>query len=229
MANPLLVTAYLATGLAGDTAPHLDSLLVKALCIFHPKAIPGYKVDRAIPAPPQAEIPIPILRRTLGPWSVPCCSDPILGHTASDRHEHFVKKIGVENAGLLAPESRLVVSTTNTWTKSHRQSLRTRTIDRVCWFAMGHRREVLKTLKRIKFLGKKISYGNGRVAKWTVEDAERDWTWFTPWDQYGTVLMRTLPIGPWLPGNLIGFRRNFGGVVDPYWHPERHTEIVVPC
>lgn len=229
MADPLLITARLANSLAGDRAPHLDSLLVSVLCLYHEKGAPGYKVDRSLPAPPQAEIPIPVPRRTLGPWSVPCCSDPILGFVAVDCHEHFVKKIGVEHAGLLAPDSRLVVSTTNTWTKSHRQPIRKRTVDRVCWFAMGHRKEVLGVLQRVKFLGKKISYGNGRVAEWTVERIGRDHSWFALCEEHGTVLMRTLPIGGWLPGDLIGFRRDFGGVVDPYWHPSRFAEIVTPC
>jgi hypothetical protein len=41
--------------------------------------------------------------------------------------------------------------------------------------------------------------------------------------------MRTLPAGPWLPPDLIDFRPDFGAAVPPYWHPDRYTEIVVPC
>lgn len=233
----LLVTARLAGGLAGDRAPNLDSLLVWMLAIHHPKGVPGYKVDRALPPPPQAEVPIPIARRTLaqqtpgGPvaWEVPRCSDPILGCVAADHHEHFVKKIGVEHAGLLDPKSRTVVSTTNTWTKSYRLPLRKRTVDRVCWFAVGNRKGLLTVLRRVRFLGKKVSCGHGLVAEWTVDRIDADYTWFAPWDGRGTVLMRTLPIGDWLPADLTGYRRDFGGVVDPYWHPDRFGEIVVPC
>jgi hypothetical protein len=228
MSDNLLITVKLLNGLGGTDAPRLDSLLESALSLYHPKAVPGYKIDRSLPAPPQANIPLPILRRRLEDWQIGACSDPILSTPAAEYHEHFVKKLAVEHAGLLSPESRLVVSTTNTWMKSHRQPIQKRVIDRICWFAVGNRRHVLEVLRRVKFLGKKVSYGNGRTAEWTVERIDRDYSWFAP-SLEGTVLMRTLPIGDWLPGDLIGFKRDYIGVCSPYWHPDRRAEAVVPC
>lgn len=225
--DPLLVTARLLTELGGTEAPQLDGLLEWLLSLHHHKGEPGYKIDRSRPAPPQGQIPIPLVRRRLGPWLVGACSNPILGHVASDRHDHVAKRISVENAGLLAPDKRVVVATTNSWTKSYRLPLRSRIVPVVSWFAMGDRRELLHVLRRCTSLGKKVSIGKGRVAEWTVERIEHDYSWFAP-SEYGLVLMRSLPIGPWLPDGLIGARHDYRSCVPPYWHPERHSEAVVP-
>jgi hypothetical protein len=228
----LLVTARLLNGLGGHEPPALDGLLEYALSPYHPGAVPRHAVDRSLPAPPMAAIPIPILRRRLGGWPVACCSDPIVGLAADDRHEHVNRRLAVEEAALLAPEARLVVSTTNSWTKSYRIPLRRRVVPAVCWFAVGDRKRVLGVLRRVHSLGKKVSIGHGRVAGWTAERVEHDYSWFAPLpdDPTRLVLMRTLPGGPWLPmDNLVGYRRDFGACVAPYWHPARATEILRPA
>ena len=74
----------------------------------------------------------------------------------------------------------------------------------------------------------RLSDGYGVVREWTVERIDADLSWFAP-SEVGPVLMRPLPVGPWLPDNLTGARRDFGACVPPYWHPERYGEIVVPC
>lgn len=227
MTTPLLVTARLETAIAED-APRLDSLLEMVLSLHHAKGRPGHKIDRARPAPPQAEIPIPLMRRDLGPWKVASCSDPIYGDCSTEYVEHIAKRIAVEESPLLAPDRRVVVSTTNSWTKSYRLPLRMRRIDTVHWFAFAERRSLLKVLRRVDYLGKKRSVGNGRVSAWEAKAIETDFSWFAP-SPSGPVLMATLPLGPWLPNGLIGARRGFGGVCPPYWHPDRYAEIVVPC
>ena len=214
--------------LAGDV-PRLDALLEAALAVFHEKGIPGYKIDRSGPCPPQGEIPIPLLRRRLGPWMVGACSDPIYPDCAAQYVEHFTKKLGVENwPPLLGEENRLVVSASNSWTKSYRLPLRIRRIDRVSWFAVADRKSLLKALNHIEFLGKKRSYGYGQVVKWDAAEVSRDYSWYASMSG-GTVLMATLPAGDWLPAGLLGARRAFGGCVPPYWHPDRYAEIVTPC
>jgi hypothetical protein len=231
-ADNLLVTARLVSGLGGHEPPKLDALLEYALSPYHPGAVPRHMVDRALPAPPMGAIPIPLLRRRLGLWVVGCCSDPIVGVPAADYHEHVNKRLATEEASLLAPESRLVVSTTNSWTKSYRIPIRRRCVAAVCWFAIGSRREMLRAVRHVKALGKKVSIGNGRIAEWTVERIDHDYSWFAPSpdDPTRLVLMRTLPIGPWLPmDSMIGWRRDFGGVCPPYWHPERGCEVVRPA
>lgn len=232
MSDNLLITARLASSLGGHEPPKLDALLEYALSPYHPGAVPRHAVDRSLPPPPMAAIPIPIARRRLGEWAIGCCSDPIIGIPSADDHEHVNKRLATEEAAMLAPDRRLVVSTTNSWTKSYRIPIRRRVIPAICWFVVGNRREILKVLRRgVHALGKKVSIGNGRVAEWTVERVDHDYSWFAPWpdDHAKLVLMRTLPIGPWLPmENLVGYRRDFGGVCPPYWHPSRGTERVVP-
>jgi hypothetical protein len=106
-------------------------------------------------------------------------------------------------------------------------------VDRVAWFAAGDRREVLKLLKRVPAVGKKVAHGYGRVLRWEVERLQDGrphdhWPWW--WDSEGApVLMRPLPAGPWLPAGLLGARPDYGACTDPYWHPSRFTEVVVPC
>ncbi|MGE4195968.1 MAG: hypothetical protein AB7G11_02435 [Phycisphaerales bacterium] len=236
MSDSLLVTARLASPLAGDP-PHLDGLLESVLSLHHAKGDPGYKIDRNRPAPPQAAIPIPIARRTVeqgGPdgevreWVVGCCSSPILGTVLSESVEYVAKRIAVEHSGWLAPDSRLVVSTTNSWTKSYRLPLRVRVVDRVAWFTVGDRQSVRRTLKKVRWIGKKVSIGYGRVVEWTVERTDADYSWFAPSD-HGPVLMRPLPVTDAWPPGLLGVRRDFGACCPPYWHPERYTEILIPC
>jgi hypothetical protein len=225
--DPLIITARMAGKLAGD-APRLDGLLEAQLSLFHAKAVPGYKITRNGPAPAQGEIPIPMRRERLGDWLVGRCSDAILPEPSAETVEHIAKRIGVEDAGLLHPQARVVVSTTNSWTKSYRLPLRIRLVDRVVWFAVADRRECLKLLRRVEAIGKKIADGYGRVGEWAIERIDADCSWFAPSDG-GPVLMATLPVGPWLPKGLLGAREHFGAAAPPYWHPERYTEIVVPC
>jgi len=225
--DALLITAHLASPLAGD-APQLDALLEYLLSLHHHKGVPGYKIDRSLPAPSQAEIPIPIPRRTLGEWEVALCSDPIYPACAEEYVDHVNKRIAVEEAAMLAPGRRLVVSTTNSWTKSYRLPLRIRRIDRVRWFTVGRPSRVLRVLRRATSIGKKISVGYGRVASWEADPIVRDLSWFAPSDS-APVLMRTLPVGAWLPPGLVGARKDYGAAVPPYWHPGRYTEIVRPA
>jgi hypothetical protein len=227
MSRPLLVTALLDGVLAGD-APRLDGLLEAMMSPHQGKGRPGSKVDRNFPAPPQAEIEIPLLRRRLGPWVVGACSDPIYPEPRSEGVEHVCKRIAPELAPLLAPTALRKITTSNSWTKSYRLPLRIRLIDRVAWFAVADRRPLLKVLRRVDALGKKASIGYGRVREWRIEDVAGDYSWYLP-TETGPVLMATLPAGDWLPSMLTGFRRGFGAAAPPYWHPDRYTEIVVPC
>lgn len=227
MHRPLLVKARLV-GLIANKAPRLDSLLEATLAFHHPKADSGYKIDRSRPAPLQGEIPIPLRREWLGDWYVARCSDPICGEAVTETVEHVNKRIGVEQADLLASSSRLVVSTTNSWTKSYRLPMRISLVNEIRWFAVANRRELLCELRRVRSLGKKGSLGYGRVVEWTVDEAKEDLSWFAP-TEAGLLLMATLPVGDWVPKGILGARRSFGGATPPYWHPERFGEIVVPC
>lgn len=236
--RPLRVVAHLASPLAGNSPPQLDALLEWCLCFYiasisESRGV-GYsrsKITRADPCYGQGEIPIPIKRTWLGGWLVAHCTNAILSPVRHDGREFINKRIGVEHAELLAPNKRLVVSTTNSWTKSYRLPLRIRNVESIVWLCVGDRREIKRRLsKEVHSLGKKVSDGYGRVSGWEVEEADFDEriTWYAAHES-GEVLMRTMPVGDWLPKNLVGAKRDFGACTPPYWHPERYTEIVTPC
>lgn len=237
MDDTLRVVAHLDSMLAGEP-PMLDSLLVYLSCRMagKPEGLENFKVDRSRPCPDSSNVPISLLRRNVAGWNIALCTSPILDEAIHDGTEHIAKRIGVEHSNLIAPTERKVVTTTKAWTKSYRLPLRVRRVDRVAWLCRGNARELRKSLKQIPAIGKKIADGYGRVASWEVErievDAHRYWPWWE-WSEGGAgppVLMRPLPLA-WdgLPANLIGARRDFGACVDPYWHGDRYTEIVVPC
>jgi len=162
-------------------------------------------------------------------WLVGVCSSPILAKPDAEAVDYLAKRIGVERAGLLASEQRRVIATGNSWTKSYRLPLRIRLVHAVSWLAVGGCKEVRNVLSRhAKAIGKKVAHGYGIVARWEVERADEDWAWFAP-TEHGVLLMRPLPWSEALPADLVGARRDFGACVPPYWHPERYTEIVVPC
>ena len=232
MADALRLVAHLGSALAGDP-PHLDALLVYVASRLGGKhAEPGYKIDRSRPCPDTSLIPIPLLRNRVGGQSVARCSSPIMPEPTAETVEYICKRIAVEHAGQLAPAERKVVSTTNGWTKSYRLPLRIRTVSCVVWLCVGDRREILKALRYVPAVGKKIADGYGRVARWECErlgDApHRHWPWWID-SEAGPVLMRPLPVAAGLPPGLLGARRDFCSVSDPYWHPDKYTEAVVPC
>lgn len=225
------VTAVLSSPLAGD-APYLDGLLEFEMAQRQGKA---QTIQRGQPAPPVGEIHIPCLRGVFaGVSGIPRCSAPILA-PENVRHEHYAKRLRVENSGLLREGQRLVVATGNTWTKSYRLPLKISNVAKVSWFIGGSKWRPLKSLlDSVHSIGKKRSHGYGRIAEWQFEEIEHDWSWFAPCE-HGTLLMRVLPwredVLPWCDDRpkLIGWKRWFGGVCPPYWHPDRYMEVAVPC
>lgn len=233
MTTPLLITAHLSAPLAGDP-PQLDSLFEWLLSPFEERfrkqqesGVPHHRVDRALPAPEQGVIRIPIERVWLGKHLVARCSNPILPVPRADAADHICKRIAVEHASLLYKPERKIITTTNAWTKSYRLPLRIRLVDKVCWFASGTGRNIRKALRDANAIGKKVADGYGRVREWIIEEVKEDFSWFAQ-----GVLMRTLPLlidgRAWLQEKL-GWKRSFGACCPPYWHQERFAEIAVPC
>lgn len=204
----------------------LDALLEDLMARHHGQLL---RIDRGQPAPEPGSIHLPMLRGSIGGVAmIPRCSSPIVP-SGKMRHEHYAKRIGVENADMLRDDSQLVVAVGNSWTKSYRLPLAIRDVDRVVWFVGGSKRDTLYSLlRRVHAIGKKRSQGFGRVAKWQVEWCDHDYSWFAASDD-GVVLMRPLPACADLPNNLTGHRPDFGACLPPYWHPDRYMEIVKPC
>jgi hypothetical protein len=223
--KPLKITAWLDAPLAGEI-PMLDSIVEWSMSLHLDSICPGVK--RAGPDEPvePGTIPIPIRRRRVGRFPVPLCSAGITPAPIIDTHEHFHMSM----AGIRATETcdRRVLSVKSGQHRSYRLPLRVRVVDRVCWYVVGRAKDLRRWLRGVPAVGKKTAYGYGLVARWEVEPAGEDWSWFAP-SPAGPVLMRPLPAEVDLPDGLIGYRRWFGSPVPPYWQRNLYTEIVQPC
>lgn len=233
MIEPLLVKASLASPLAGD-APHLDAIMEYVLSPYCPGRRPGEKLNRGLPCPVQRMIRIPLPIRKIVDmdgkvWQVAACSSPILSASDSESVEYVNSRFTAEDADLLKESSRGYLNVTGGHFKSHRVPVRVRRVGTVAWFAVGVRREVLKVVRRVQAIGHKRSVGYGKVAKWTVERTDADYSWFAPTGNGQPMLMRPLATGDHIPKVLLGSRPDFGACVPPYWHQDRFTELVVPC
>ena len=228
--EPLRVTAMMTGGIGGHV-PQLDALLVELAAHAPGSGSRGPMPTRHEPAPDPYDVPpgVGLDRAEIGGWPVYRTSAPILSSGAREGVEHFVKRIDVSRAEMLAPDRRVQVCHTNSWTKAYRLPLRKFYTPAVAWLCVGDRNRLLKLLLPVRQLGAKLRHGHGAVAEWSVEPIEDDWSWYGPGPDGKPLLMRAIPFGPWLPDNLVGYRRHFGACAPPYWHPERFAEVVVPC
>lgn len=234
------VTAKLNSPLAGDP-PMLDSICEVAMCGLMLSVqetdrtgrhtFPIVPAGQEVPLQDLGKIPIPIARDVIDGLPIPRASAPIIPVPKHDTHGYYHKKFEVEHASLLKPKERTKITASGGRFKSFRLPLRLRTIDRVVWFAAikqspSELRKLLK--KRVQAIGKKTSFGYGRIKAWIVESCDSDCSWFAD-SEDGLVLMRPLPLGSHLPKNLVGSRPDFGAVCGPYWQQNLWRERVVPC
>ncbi|HEY3967269.1 MAG TPA: hypothetical protein VGM05_22105 [Planctomycetaceae bacterium] len=239
---PLKVTARLLEPIAGIDPPHLDSILECVMRPLVPSILKSSNGNRHIGADAMrtGTIPIPIDRKFVAgyPHPIARCSSPIMGHVHRDGVEHFARRLDTSDPHLLAEENRKQVNHTGGEFKASRLPLRVRVVNEIVWFCMGRgsnsargkggASEMRNRLKRVDCIGKKSSYGYGRVAEWIVEPAQDDWSWFAPTDD-GPMLMRTLPSCVAMPKGLWGFRPSFAAPVSPYFDPALLCEVITPC
>lgn len=221
--RPLKVTVVLSSALANDP-PHLDSLLER---------LEGERrgnqdgVSRARPAPEPGWCDLPLARERLGGFLVARASSPIFT-AGTDAVGYVAKRFPADRADLLAPGHPVSVAVNNGTYKGYRLPVRRRDAGRVVWFCVGDADGLRAALAELTGLGSRRGIGAGAVAWIEVEPIKADWSWFAP-SEAGPVLMRPLPVGPWLPEDLVGARRDFGACAAPYWHGSRYGEIVTPC
>lgn len=226
MPHALKITAWLTEPLVGQP-PHFDSLLVSRVARLR-AAPPIERTSRL----PEKTLPIPLKCHRVGRFLVPLVSSPIWVAQATWL-EYFHSRTSFEWADWLNVDERLSISQSSGPYKTIRLPMLVQRVERIVWFAVGTGREIRKLLRHVHALGKKRSFGFGRVARWDCEvlgDPPHPlWPWWIDGDQ-GPVLMRPVPAEcPELPAGLLGCRLDFGACCDPYWHPGRFTEILVPC
>jgi hypothetical protein len=230
-----LVTCELASGLGGAHPPGLDSLVEMRLATILrlPKL---WRTDRNPPSLYDTTLSrMPIEFTRLNGWPVPHVSACVLSEVADDRHKHFHRRFPInESAEILTAGDRGMVATANHWTKSYRLPLRVRLVQSLSWIVDLRMRpcDLLSLVGGVTHLGTKHNQGYGAVdpGSWKCEarpELDGCW-WFAP-HAAGPVLMRPLPVGDWLPENLQGARRDFAACTPPFWHPDRFTEVVLPC
>lgn len=223
--EPLRIRAVLAGKLLGHDLPRLDAVLEY-------RAAQSAGMD--VHAPPQelqpCSIEIPLARREVAGfrWPIPLCSDPIVGTCRTDGHNFIAKRFPTERAGNLHSSRRLTINTTGGPFKSYLMPIRARQFDAIVWFCVGDAEKIRELLAGVHVLGKKRQVGGAMVARWEVEPADADLSWFAP-SEMGTVLMRTLPASGAMPDDLVGFRKHFGSAVAPYWSRSWYCELVAPC
>jgi CRISPR type IV-associated protein Csf3 len=223
-------TARLASHLAGN-APYLDAIL--AWEITKRQGVKAArKLTRTTRLDDMERVNLPLARRTIGGIDVYCCSDPILPVPYAPEYvERITKRLdGALVASLLAPKERKSISTSSGAYKQRYAQIRIRPIDRVVWFFRGDRYDVQRLLRSVYALGTHHSIGYGIIARWEFEEMNDDYSIFAQ-SKDGTILMKTIPaIKDDIEDNtLLGYKRSYGSVTPPYWHPENYREVLQPC
>lgn len=230
------VTATLMSPIAADP-PQFDSILewelAKRLGLKHHN-----KVTRATPIEELEPVPIPLAKRTferpndagqLEALDVYCCSDPIIPEPLAEWVDHSARRFDTTKLALmLDPSQRKNLLTASGPYKMLFKPIRVRLLPSVSWFIRGDRKECYKLLKSIFALGHLRNWGYGLVSSWGFEEMEEDYSLFAPGPDGRRKLMKTLPYGEYLD-EISGWRRSFGGMAPPYWHPDRAGEIAIPC
>lgn len=104
--------------------------------------------------------------------------------------------------------------------RAYRMPLRTFVTSCLTWYAVGDRRAVKDYLRRVRFLGKKRAYGNGRVIRWEVEVAEEDFS-----EQKDGIWTRAIPVAL-LEKQLIDM--TYHSFRPPYWHHDNLAMCAMP-
>lgn len=74
-------------------------------------------------------------------------------------------------------------------TKNYRIPMNTNLVKEFIWYCVGDKEQIQNLLSKVYYLGKKHSQGKGQVAKWEVEEIDKDYSIFID-----DVLIKTVPI-----------------------------------
>lgn len=223
----LKITANLISPLAGD-APMLDALLEKYAfsnninnCAKLSKGMQLNKHDKLtyymLEHVPLGEYTFKNGKRCYAVSSpiVDCVSDGV-EHMSTRMDFNVLKDVVSQNdINKLAP-------VTGPYHPSF-EPFRVRNVRKICWYANGHKRVLREWLKDIKQVGGYRAAGFGMVSGWDVEESGEYWLLAQ------NVLMRPVPVDEFDAETIYGAKMYYGAIVPPYWHPQRHMEILTPC
>jgi len=169
----LRITALLSSPVAvfDDYSPSLDALLEwlwldeRGLASSAPRPADIIQVD------------LPVKKGYLGEEWYWCCSSP---HYLLDREQttKFRKRWDYQDKHCNWGKKKAKFSTSEGHTKSYDLPLYLRTINQIDWFCVGDRAEFQQLLNNCPNIGKKRSYGYGKVQSWKVEEFPEDWHLF---------------------------------------------------
>jgi hypothetical protein len=219
-------TAHLSTPLAvsDDWSPALDALVdllvlqhkAPELCCPHPSIEMVRKSEIVL------EKYHPIEFSELGGERFRACSSPhyFLNRENTNR---FRKRWDYQEKHLDWGKKKAKFSTSEGHTKSYDLPLYLRNIDQIDWFCRGDRDKLEKYLSRVRYIGKKRSYGYGRIDQWEIAEFNRDWS-----------LMRGESIARPVPLQLLPDHQYEGNTImkwgwrSPYWLPENQEVCILP-
>lgn len=224
---PLRVTARLAREIANPARPPaLDGLLAYAQAVY---------VEGREPPDPAREMPPVDITRAVAPS--PCrryhlASFAVAEVERMERGRFVNRRFPVGEAQYLCPRIGSI-NLSGGPTKSFRIPLETGWLrrDRIDWFVVGDRDEILRLLSWISHLGKRRGVGLGALAKgpdmrplWEVEAVE-------PWGDGFPVIqdgrpLRNLPFDAMHP-EAAELHLGFGNVSYPYFQKHREEHCIV--
>lgn len=196
---------------------HLDALLERAQLHRDGVDMEGM-IERATPLDRFPRIALPVWSvevlgarvRLASAWHLPDDAQPARVHLTSRADaEDIERKARAYTPGSGAGRSRLV----------SREGVTARRIE---WHAFGDRREVLRLLRLLSFVGSLRRGGHGVVEGWDVEAIEGDVVETTLVSAEGLAL-RALP-----PAWLATPPASIGAWRSPYWHPEAQVRCALP-
>ncbi len=221
----LRVIAHLSTPIAtsDDWSPALDALV--DLLVLQYKAPELVCPHPSIETVRRSAIVLnkhhPIALSELKGETFRACSSPhyALNHEDATRYR---KRWDYHDKHLDWGKKKAKFSTSEGHTKSYDLPLYLREIPRIDWFCTADGDRLQKYLSRVRYIGKKRSYGYGRIDRWEISEFDRDWSLWR-----GDEIARPVPlrlIDRHYAGNTImkwGWR-------SPYWLPENQDVCILP-
>ena len=223
--KPLLVTAWVSSAIAAydDWSPALPSLVIRMMLEEAGKASTN-------PTPEQVTENMQWVNERLPIATLHLNDDPALWYHASSspcyrllfeeidriRKRWDVGEIGYIDWGKRKPK----VNTSEGAEKSYDLPLPKRGLERIDWWCLGDRAELLRLLSLVTHLGKKRRCV---VTRWQVEEVEHDWHLYRE-----NALMRPIPVEQLRTDTPIDFAILNWGWRAPIWMPENKVRCAMP-